>query len=680
MRNKLSTLKFHDKIFIAYGFVFLVMFGVVFGSTNFLIQLAFKREIDKYVETLQGTISNSYQVFLNKVQKEVHATASDEKLHRDIERETRFPYLPAPDFDVFEYGTADGKLLYPIPKVRGNPRIYSSIDSEEAHIQLRYIPQQSDLGLQFVVQVRASGEWGFVTGGYRLQTWLETTQTSIQSDEHPIFLVGKPQTSDTTGFSTEESENWLPLNNAARHVPLDNRFQLLSGSQLRQKVTLAGSEETYESTYTASRITPFTSAFATTRETPPVDLIVAYSHVRQMKWQQQLTLTLLLSGVGGLVLVYLISYIISRRITRPIATLREGVGHIAAGNLDHRVVIQSHNEIGQLADGFNRMARDLKLSLEERMAAERVATWRDVARQVAHEIKNPLFPIQLSVENLQQAKSKPEVFEQIFKECTDTVIEEVDRIGKLIDEFHQFAQMPKPEKKLYQLNDIVRSILTLYTGGQVPTPDQENEGTAIISGNENLTRSDPNSEFWLENISKIQVETELEQLPQLLLDPKQIAQVLGNLLKNAIEAMPDGGTLKVKTYFMPSSPQNNENSRDEATINADIHGTVSLEIHDTGHGMSDETMANLFVPYFTTKSETDGRGLGIPIVRQIVAEHGAEIDFQSTEGVGTTVRIHFSDDLPERSEELIPEPEELTPLTGLKPKLETEERSVDTPE
>ncbi len=688
MRNRLSTLQFHDKIFIAYGFVFLVMFGVVFGSTSFLIRLAFKRYIDASVETLRAQISNNYQAFLNKVEKDVHATAADERLLRAIDREDTFPYLPTPDFDVFEYGTADGKLLYPIPKARGNPRIYNSINSEEGHIQLRSIPQQSDLGLQFVVQVTESGEWGFVTGGYRLQTWLETTQTNIQSDEHPIFLVGKPQTSDTVGFSTEskamESENWLPLNNAARHVPLDDRTQLLSDSQLRQKVTLEESEETEGSTYTASRITPFNSAFATTRETPPVDLIVAYSHARQMKWQQELTLTLLLSGVVGLVLVYLISYIISRRITRPIATLREGVGHIAAGNLDHRVVIQSHNEIGQLADGFNRMARDLKLSLEERMAAERAATWRDVARQVAHEIKNPLFPIRLSVENLQQAKSKPKVFEQIFRECTDTVIEEVDRIGKLIDEFHQFARMPKPQKKPSQLNDIVKSILTLYTGGQVPVLDRENEGPAVISEHEDLTHSNATDEFWLENISKIQVETELGALPQLLLDPEQIAQVLGNLLKNAIEAMPDGGTLTVKTHFTPNSPQadpqNNENSEDDRTINTDTHGTVSLEIHDTGHGMSDEILANLFVPYYTTKSETEGRGLGIPIVRQIVAEHGAEIDFQSTEGVGTTVRICFSDNPSERPEELTPEPEELTPLIGLGPKLETEERSIDTQE
>ena len=238
------------------------------------------------------------------------------------------------------------------------------------------------------------------------------------------------------------------------------------------------------------------------------------------------------------------------------------------------------------------MARDLKLSLEERMAAERAATWRDVARQVAHEIKNPLFPIRLSVENLQQAKSKPEVFEQIFRECTDTVIEEVDRIGKLIDEFHQFARMPKPQKKPSQLNGIVKSILTLYTGGQAPDFGQANDVTPATSEYKDSAPPDSSEKFWLENISKIKVETELGQLPQLLLDPEQIAQALGNLLKNAIEAMPDGGTLKVKTYFTLSSPQedsqHNESREDDEKINTDTHGTVSLEIHDTGHGMSDE--------------------------------------------------------------------------------------------
>ena len=292
---------------------------------------------------------------------------------------------------------------------------------------------------------------------------------------------------------------------------------------------------------------------------------------------------------------------------------------------------------------------DLKLSLEERMAAERAATWRDVARQVAHEIKNPLFPIRLSVENLQQAKSNPKVFEQIFGECTDTVIEEVDRIGKLIDEFHQFARMPKPQKKPSDLNSIVKSVLTLYTSGQGTDLSKEDGVAAAISEHEDSAGANPAQKLWLENISKIKVETALKSIPQLSLDPEQIAQALGNLLKNAIEAMPDGGTLTVKTAFAPESPQgkqedplNNGNSEDGAEINPETPGTVLVEIQDTGHGMSDETMKNLFVPYYTTRSETGGTGLGLPIVRRIVAEHSAGIDFQSTEGVGTTVRLPAS--------------------------------------
>ena len=693
MRNKLSALKFHDKIFIAYGFVFLVMFGVVFGSTSFLTRLAFKREVDAYIEKLEAQISNDYQGFLNEIQKQVHAIASDVRLHDIIERgvESSYLYLPGQQFDLLEYGTADGKLLYPDTRVGRRTEVYTSSEDQERHIQLRRIPEQSDLGLQYVVQVTEAGEWGFVRGGYLLQDWLEKEETSIiQSDEHPIFLVGKPQMSDAASFNTESNAtptDWLPLNNASRYAR--RSFQSLPSPQGQGKISLQGTEETDGRSFTAFRITPFNSPFATTREVPPVELFVAYSHERQMKWQQQLTLTLLLSGIGGLVLVYLISYIISRRITRPIAVLREGVGHIAAGDLDHRVKIQSRNEVGQLAEGFNQMARDLKQSLEERMAAERAATWRDVARQVAHEIKNPLFPIRLSVENLQQAKSNPEVFEQIFSECTNTVIEEVDRIGKLIDEFHQFARMPKPQKKLSQLNGIVRYVLALYTGGQMPDMEQEADVAMAISEDGNPELLDSAEKSWLENISKIKVETELVALPQLFVDSEQIARALGNLLKNAIEAMPEGGMLKVKTSFTPSTSQEDSNGRpreledsgkerDEGNVDIDVPGTVTLEIEDTGCGMSDETMANIFVPYYTTKSEVNGTGLGMPIVGRIVAEHGAKIDCQSTQGVGTTVHIHFPCNQDVDSEELASEVEEFMPLRSFVPELETIGQRTDT--
>ena len=653
MRNKLSALQFQDKIFIAYGLIFLVMFLVVFGSTRLLIWFAFRGEIDTYVEKLQGTISNNYQVFLNKVQKDVQAASADEELHQVIARRgASFAYRPSSTFDLFEYGTPDGKLLYPNPGITQNAQTSHSTDKRKGHIVLRDVPQQRELGQLFVLQATEAGEWGFFTGGYTLQTWLETTQTSIQSDEHPVFLVRKSEAAAGTDPEVEAGgiapEDWLPLNIAARNVPLAARNAFIE----------EGTEEAAGSVYTASRITPFHSAFSTIREGPPVDLVVAYSHARQEVWKRQVTLILFVSGAIGLALVYLISYIISRRITRPIAILREGVSHIAAGNLDHRVDIRSRNEVGQLAEGFNQMARDLKQSLEERMAAERAATWRDAARQVAHEIKNPLFPIRLSVENLLAAKSNPEFFEQIFDVCTDTVIEEVDRIGKLIDEFHQFARMPKPVRSWSQLNDVVKSVLTLYTSRYIP---ESKEGTAVTAMPPTPMDSmlpESTDQFWLENVSKIEVETQLAPLPRLFIDSEQIAQALGNLLKNAIEAMPDGGLLTVKTAFTPKIPAVQETSENAPM---DTAGTVLLEIQDTGQGMSEETQTNLFVPYYTTKSEANGRGLGMPIVGTILTEHNAEIHFQSNEGVGTTVYIRFPHDPSTPPKKIESDVEALTP-------------------
>ena len=130
--------------------------------------------------------------------------------------------------------------------------------------------------------------------------------------------------------------------------------------------------------------------------------------------------------------------------------------------------------------------------------------------------------------------------------------------------------------------------------------------------------------------------------------------------------------LKVKTYFTPNVGQS------EHAVAEENDGTVSMEIQDTGHGMSKETLANLFVPYYTTKSEANGRGLGVPIVRRIVTEHGADMDFQSNEGEGTTVRIHFPYNQETRSEEFTAAPEELIPHTSLVTELETEDPTIDT--
>lgn len=673
-----------DKIFFAYGFVFFFMFGVVFGITNFLIRLAFDRQIEAYVEELESEVSNNYTVLVAKMRKEVTARAEAPALHRAILKgqSDGIRALRDTELDVLEYGTAYGTLLASTwmedPRIGTNVMRNSGADGTRGtsialreggngSIRLRKVEQDGGIEPQLVVEVTQVGDWGFLTGRRILSKWLET-ETAIRSDEHAIFLVQENHApiSEVEPLRRETplrtTAHWIPLNNASRHalalreewarrtdaLPLERER---TGAHRKVDLQLAAANT--ERNWTGFRIEPLGSLFS---DALPVGIVVAYSHQRHREWQQQLTIILLLSGAGGLGLVYLISYVMSRRITSPIATLRAGVSEIAAGNLDHRVGVPSTSELGQLAEGVNQMAHDLKQSLEERMAAERAATWRDVAQQVAHEVKNPLFPIRLSVENLQQAKALPEVFENIFQECTDTIIEEVDRIGRLIDEFQQFARMPKPKRALVDLNEIVTSVLILYQGGSSGLLKQDGEpvqgqslpdmeifadvnknldigtlaGDTVVPENpiERLTKSKKSTN------PKVNIETELQPLPKLSLDAEQIAQVLGNLVKNAMEAMPKGGTLRVQTSVMQKPVAENDTG---ATPQQ-----VALVVKDTGYGMSPETLENLFTPYYTTK--TEGTGLGMAISQRIVADHGGEIDVKSDERVGTTVRIRFAVD------------------------------------
>lgn len=667
LRNALRNTSLQDKIFFAYGIVFFFMFGVVFGITNFLIRLAFDRQIEAYVEELESEVSNNYTVLVAKMRKEVTARAEAPALHRAILKgqSDGIRALRDTELDVLEYGTAYGTLLASTwmedPRIGTNVMRNSGADGTRGtsialreggngDIRLRKVEQDGGIEPRLVVEVTQVGDWGFLTGRRILSKWLET-ETEIRSDEHAIFLVQEnhapisevePLRRDAPLRTTA---HWIPLNNASRHAlalreEWARRTEALPPERERtgahRKVDLQLAAANTERSWTGFRIEPLGSLFS---DALPVGIVVAYSHQRHREWQQQLTIILLLSGAGGLGLVYLISYVMSRRITSPIATLRAGVSEIAAGNLDHRVGVSSTGELGQLAEGVNQMAHDLKQSLEERMAAERAATWRDVAQQVAHEVKNPLFPIRLSVENLQQAKVSPEIFENIFQECTDTIIEEVDRIGRLIDEFQQFARMPKPKREPVDLNEIVTSVLILYQGGNSgllkqgrepvqgqPLPDMEIfAGDTVAPGNpiERLKEYEK-----LAN-PKVKIETELQPLPKLSLDAEQIAQVLGNLVKNAIEAMPEGGTLRVQTSVTADGT--------DATPQK-----VSLVVKDTGYGMSPETLENLFTPYYTTK--TEGTGLGMAISQRIVADHGGEIDVKSDERVGTTVRIRFAVD------------------------------------
>ena len=228
------------------------------------------------------------------------------------------------------------------------------------------------------------------------------------------------------------------------------------------------------------------------------------------------------------------------------------------------------------------------------LAAQRKAAWADVARRIAHEIKNPLTPIQLSAERLKrkyikEIESDPEIFEN----CTDTIIRHVEDIGRMVDEFSSFARLPTPTMKLEDLTDICRQALFLFRNSQ------------------------PNIEF----------ETLLPlEAVKVVCDGRQFSQALTNLLKNAVEAI-EGRT------------NSSEIGKVQLSMAID-NEEISVMVDDNGHGLPRANREQLTDPYFTTRDS--GTGLGLAIVRKIMEDHNGRVELLDSVRGGANARLILS--------------------------------------
>jgi len=300
---------------------------------------------------------------------------------------------------------------------------------------------------------------------------------------------------------------------------------------------------------------------------------------------------LALGVVGiGLVIGLLLSWWGAARVTRPVRKLAEGAREVAAGNWSTHVDVRGAGEIGQLGRAFNQMTQQMSEQRARLVQSERVAAWREVARRLAHELKNPLFPLQTTVENLQRSKEqKPEQFEEVFRESTDILLSEIQNLKTITERFSDFSKMPQPELASVNLNEVVRSAVRLF------------EAQFGAVGRPPIT-----PELHLE-----------ENLPAIQADQALLHRALENLILNAMDAMPAGGVLMLRTTHG----------------NGDVH----LEISDTGTGLTHEECDRLFTPYYTTKQH--GTGLGLAIVQSVVSDHGGRISVESETGVGTSFHI-----------------------------------------
>jgi signal transduction histidine kinase len=323
-------------------------------------------------------------------------------------------------------------------------------------------------------------------------------------------------------------------------------------------------------------------------------LLVGSSRRPLIELQRQVISTAMLVGGIGLLVAVLASLWFAARVTRPVVSLAEAARRVAAGDLGAKVEVESSDELGELAASFNRMTEDLAQQRDRTLQAERVAAWRELARRLAHELKNPLFPLQVTVENLMRAKQKaPEMFEEVFHEGTATLLAEINNLKTIIARFSEFSRMPQPQRQPTQVNDVVRSVLRVFHA-QLRVNDKEK--------------------------NQIAVHTELaDALPEISADPDLLHRALQNLVLNAIDAMPQGGDLTIRT--------------------ATLGDRIALSVSDTGSGLTQEECGRLFTPYYTTKQH--GTGLGLAIVQSVVSDHGGKISVESTKEKGTTFRIEL---------------------------------------
>ena len=259
------------------------------------------------------------------------------------------------------------------------------------------------------------------------------------------------------------------------------------------------------------------------------------------------------------------------------------------------------------------MTGTLAAQKEKLVQTERVAAWRELARRLAHELRNPLFPLQITVENLQRARQLgPQQFQEVFSEATATLKAELANLNTIVGRFSDFSKMPTPEFSKVNVNETLREAVRLFE------PQFTTLGKPTIS-----------TEYFLS-----------EALPEVDADPDLLHKAFQNLVLNAMDAMPGGGTLSLRT--------------------TDAGDIVRIEFSDTGKGLTPEECSRLFTPYYTTKQQ--GTGLGLAIVQSVVSDHHGTISVSSEEGRGTTFRI----ELPKRQTGAILKPKsESTPAESL---------------
>jgi nitrogen fixation/metabolism regulation signal transduction histidine kinase len=299
----------------------------------------------------------------------------------------------------------------------------------------------------------------------------------------------------------------------------------------------------------------------------------------------------LLAAVAFIIIGAFIGYSMAERIADPVNRLMKATGRIARGDLSARILATSSDEFRRLVEAFNRMAVDLQRQRVELERSNRLAAWADMARQVAHDIKNPLTPIQLNAEHLRRVhQDRGAPLGRVLDECIDNVLSQVRLLRQIASEFSSFASSPIAKPAPESIGEVIADVVNAYRVGLK---------------------------------ERIEITVDLPaSLPRVMIDKAVLSRALTNIIENALHAMPDRGRLAIAAR--------EHRPGDAVTL-------VELTIADTGVGMDRAALERIFEPYFSTRAS--GTGLGLTIAKRNVELNGGTIAVESERGQGTTVRI-----------------------------------------
>lgn len=323
--------------------------------------------------------------------------------------------------------------------------------------------------------------------------------------------------------------------------------------------------------------------------------------IRQDNYSQEIS-TFIVAFINLYVLLFLASIIaavfIANQITRPLVVIRENLQKMELGKHNEPIHYNRKDEIGSLVKEYNKKVDELAVSADLLARSERESAWREMAKQIAHEIKNPLTPMKLNIQYLQRAKGKNEEYNAFLERVTATLIEQIDNLSNIATEFSNFAKIPTARNQVFCLSEQLQKTIDLY--------ETHNRAQIVFDAN---------------GFECIQVNADREQLSRAII----------NLIRNGIQSVPEDkmGNISLK-------------------LNRREHMAV-VRVKDDGAGIPLEMREKLFSPSFTTK--TSGMGLGLSIVKNIVENFSGKIWFKTEIGVGTSffleIPIYESDELKE---------------------------------